>query len=171
MQQKHLSNIYQLVIMALLMAISIILSRFFSISAWNLKIGFAFAPIALAGMLLGPIPAAIVAAAADFLGATLFPIGQFFPGFTLTAFLTGILFGAFLNKRANIKNIVLASIATQVIGSLLLNTLWISMLYGTPFWALMPTRIIQTCVMTVIQIIVIRILAGYAPHIYKMQKA
>lgn len=169
MQQK-LSNTHRLVIMALLMALTIILSRFLSISAWNLKIGFAFAPIALAGMLLGPIPAGIVAAAADFLGATLFPIGQFFPGFTLTAFLTGILFGAFLHKKVDTKKIVLVSISTQIIGSLLLNTQWISMLYGTPFWALMPTRILQTCVMTVIQIIVIRILAGYAPQILKMQK-
>ncbi|KAF5084240.1 Folate transporter FolT [anaerobic digester metagenome] len=170
MQQK-ISNTHRLVIMALLMALSIILSRFLSISAWDLKIGFAFAPIALAGMLLGPIPAGITAAGADFLGATLFPIGQFFPGFTLTAFLTGLLFGAFLHKKANTKNIVLASISTQIIGSLLLNTLWISMLYGTPFWALMPTRILQTCVMTVIQIIVIRILAGYAPQILKNAKS
>lgn len=168
---QKFSNTHRLVIMGLLVALSIILSRFLSISAWNLKIGFAFAPIALAGMLFGPISAGIVAAIADIIGATLFPLGQFFPGFTFTAFLTGILFGAFLYKKADTKNIVLASLTTQIIGSLLLNTLWISMLYGTPFWALMPTRILQTCVMIVFQIILIRILVGYAPHIYKIQKA
>ncbi|MDD4844183.1 MAG: folate family ECF transporter S component, partial [Anaerotignum sp.] len=146
MQQKF-SNTHRLVIMALLVAISVILSRFLSISAWNLKIGFAFVPIALAGMLLGPVPAGIVAALADFLGATLFPIGQYFPGFTLTAFLNGILLGVILYKKADMKNIVTASVLTQILGSLLLNTLWISILYGTPFWALMPTRILQTCVM------------------------
>ncbi|KXL53993.1 folate transporter FolT [Anaerotignum neopropionicum] len=169
--QQTFSNTHRLVIMALLVAISVILSRFLSIAAWNLKIGFAFAPIALAGILLGPIPAAIVAAVADFLGATLFPIGQYFPGFTFTAFLTGILFGIFLYKKADMKNIVISAVITQIIGSLLLNTLWISMLYGTPFLALLPTRIVQTCVMIVIQVIVVRILAGYAPQIYKMQKA
>lgn len=169
MQQKF-SYTHRLVIMALLIALSIIISRFLSLSTWNLKIGFAFAPIALAGMLLGPIPAGIVAAAADFLGATLFPIAQYFPGFTVTAFITGILFGAFFHKKVDNKTIVLASISTQIVGSLILNTLWISMMFGTPFWALMPTRIIQTCVMTVIQIIVIRILARYAPQIFKMQK-
>jgi len=170
MQQKN-SNTQRLVIMALLVAISIILSRFLSIAAWNLKIGFAFVPVALAGMIFGPIPAAIVAAVADFLGALLFPIGQFFPGFTLTAFLNGLLYGIFLYKKADLKNVVLAAIVTQIIGSLLLNTLWISMLYGTPFWALLPTRIMQVCLMTVVEIIVIRIMAGYAPKIYKTEKA
>lgn len=169
--RQNFSKTHRLVIMALLVAISVILSRFLSISAWNLKIGFAFIPVVMAGILFGPISAGIVAALADFLGATLLPIGQFFPGFTLTAFITGILFGVFLYKKTTMKNIVIASILTQIIGSLLLNTLWISMLYGTPFWALMPTRIVQTCVMTVIQIILIRILAGYTPQIYKMQKA
>ncbi|WP_304507832.1 folate family ECF transporter S component [Anaerotignum sp.] len=170
MQQKF-SATHRLVIMALLVAISIILSRFLSISAWNLKIGFAFAPIAIAGILLGPVPAGIVAAVADFLGATLFPIGQFFPGFTLTAFLNGILYGIFLYKKTNLKNIVIASVLNEFFGSLLLNTLWISMLYGVPFWTLMPTRILQVCVMTGIEIIVIRIFAGYTSHIFKTQKA
>lgn len=169
MQQKF-SNTHRLVIMALLVAISIILSRFLSIAAWNLKIGFAFVPIALAGILLGPVPAAIVAALADFLGAILFPIGQFFPGFTFTAFLTGLLYGFFLYKKADLKNIIMAALTTQIIGSLLLNTLWISILYGAPFWALLPTRLMQVGFMTAVEIIVIRILAGYAPQIYKFQK-
>lgn len=168
--QLKITNTHRLVIMALLVAISIILSRFLSIAAWNMKIGFAFVPVALAGILLGPVPAAIVAAVADFIGALLFPFGQFFPGFTLTAFLNGLLYGAFLYQKTHIKNVVLAAVTTQILGSLLLNTLWISMLYGTPFWALLPTRFAQVCLMTAVEIIVIRILVSYAPQIYKFQK-
>ena len=89
-------NTKTLTLMGLLIALEIVLSRFLSINAWNIRIGFSFVPIAAAGMLLGPIPAGIVAAAADILGATLFPSGPFFPGFTLTAFLTGTLLGVFL---------------------------------------------------------------------------
>jgi len=170
MHQKF-SNTHRLVIMALLVAISVILSRFLSIAAWNLKIGFAFVPIALAGILLGPVPAAIVAGLADLIGAILFPFGQFFPGFTFTAVVNGLLFGIFLYKKSNFKNIVMASVITQILGSLLLNTLWISIMYGAPFGALLPTRIMQACIMTVVEIIVIRILVDYAPQIYKIQKA
>ncbi|MFV0313909.1 MAG: folate family ECF transporter S component [Anaerotignum sp.] len=169
--QPKFSNTHRLVIMALLVAMSIILSRFLSISAWNLKIGFAFAPIALAGMLFGPIPAAIVAMVADIIGASLFPVGQFFPGFTFTAFLSGLLYGLFLYKKPSFTNIIFVSVINQLICSLTLNTLWISILYGTPFWALLPTRVVQACFMGVVEIIVIRMLAGYAPHLYKFQKA
>ncbi len=85
-----------LTLSALLAALEIVLSRFLSISAWNTKIGFAFVPVALAALLLGPLNAGIVAALADFLGALLFPVGPYFPGFTLTAFLMGLCYGVFL---------------------------------------------------------------------------
>ena len=77
------------VYLGVLTALEIVLSRFLSISAWNIKIGFSFVPIAAAAMLFGPLPAAVAAALGDLLGAILFPIGPYFPGFTVTAFLTG----------------------------------------------------------------------------------
>lgn len=169
--QTNLSRTHRLVLMALFLALNIILSRFLSIAAWNIKIGFAFLPIALSGMLLGPLPTAIVAAAGDFLGATLFPIYAYFPGFTATAFLTGLLYGFFLHNKSSMKNIFLAVLSTELIGSLLLNTLWISMLYGTPFWALLLPRAVQVCVMIVVELVVIRILAGYLPRFQLLQRA
>lgn len=74
--------------LGLLVAVEIVLSRFCSINAWDLKIGFSFLPVAVAAMRLGPLEAAVVAAVSDFVGAVLFPIGAYFPGFTLTAFLS-----------------------------------------------------------------------------------
>ena len=82
-------NTRTLVTMGLLLALEIVLSRFLSINAWNIKIGFNFVPVAVAALLYGPLGGAIVAAMGDFLGAILFPIGPYFPGFTFTAFLTG----------------------------------------------------------------------------------
>ena len=52
MSEKKMSRTHRLVLMAMLAAVQIVLSRFLSINLWNLKIGFAFVPIALAGMLL-----------------------------------------------------------------------------------------------------------------------
>ena len=43
-----------LVTAALLIALQIILSRFLSINAWNLKIGFAFTAVFVAAYLYGP---------------------------------------------------------------------------------------------------------------------
>ena len=45
--------------LGLLVALEIVLARFCSIQAWNLRIGFSFLPIAMASIRFGPIPAAM----------------------------------------------------------------------------------------------------------------
>lgn len=164
MSEKQISTTHRLVLMAMMVAAQVALSRFLSISLWNLKIGFAFVPVVLTAMLLGPLAGGIVGAVADFIGATLFPIGAYFPGFSFTAFLVGACYGWFLYKKQDNKGIFLAVLLTECIGSLLLNTLWISILYGTPFFALLPARLAQACGMGIVELIVIRLLANYVPQ-------
>ena len=141
--------------LAFLTALEVVLSRFLSINAWNVKIGFSFVPIVIAAMLFGPVPAGIVGALGDFLGATLFPIGPYFPGFTLTAFLTGLVFGVFLYKKQTILRTVSAVLIQQIFLSLLLNTYWISVLYSSPYVPLLKTRLIQVAVLGPVQFLVI----------------
>lgn len=150
--------------MGLLIAAEIILSRFLSISAWNIKIGFSFVPIAIAAMIYGPIMAGTVAALGDFLGAILFPIGPYFPAFTLTAFLTGVVLGLFLHKQQRVWNILGAVAVNQLVLSLLLNTLWISALYCSPYWPLFTTRIIQTAILAPVQFVVIGLIGKAVPR-------
>lgn len=151
-------NTKSLVAMGVLTAIEIILSRFVSIQAWNIKIGFGFVPVVIAAITLGPIKAGIVGALADFLGANLFPIGTYFPGFTLTAFLSGMVYGLFLHKRQNYLRIFIAVGVNQIIFSLLINTLWISILYGTAYLPLIATRAIQSVIMIPVHLVFICII-------------
>ncbi len=150
----------QLTILALFTAIEIILSRFLSISAWNIKIGFSFIPVVVAAILYGPLAAGTVGALADFLGAILFPIGAYFPGFTLTAFLTGCVFGLFLHQKQGWPQIIAAVGINQFVLSLFLNTLWISVLYGSPYGPLLATRIVQCLILTAVQLVCIRAIAA-----------
>ncbi|MBR5315257.1 MAG: folate family ECF transporter S component [Firmicutes bacterium] len=136
-----------LVTAALLIAMQIILSRFLSINAWNLKIGFAFTAVFVAAYLYGPWFAAVVATIADVVGACLFPSGAFFPGFTVTAILSGLLMGFFLYKKQTPSRILATVAIDQLILSLLLNTYWLSILYGSPYIPLLATRAIQCVVM------------------------
>ncbi len=123
--------------LALLIAMEIVLNRFLSINNAGWKIGFAFVPIVVAGALFGPVPAAIVNALADFLGAMLFPIGPYHPGFTLCAACTGAIYGLFLySKKDNanvpfLPNVVLPALINNILFGLLINTYWVSMLYGS----------------------------------------
>ena len=160
-----------LVILALLIAMEIILNRFLSINAWNIKIGFSFVPVVIAAMMFGPIHAAIVGGVGDLLGALLFPIGAYFPGFTLTAVLMGIVWGLFLYKDQNIVKIILSVGINQLILGLVVNTFWISVLYGSPYGPLFLTRIIQAAILTAVQIVVIYGIGKVVPRFDKILSA
>ena len=160
-----------LVILALLIAMEIILNRFLSINAWNIKIGFSFVPVVIAAMMFGPIHAAIVGGVGDLLGALLFPIGAYFPGFTLTAVLMGIVWGLFLYKDQNIVKIILSVGINQLILGLVVNTFWISVLYGSPYGPLFLTRIIQAVILTAVQIVVIYGIGKVVPRFDKILSA
>ncbi len=153
--RDHASPLFEtknLVIMAVLVAVQVVLSRFASITAWNVKIGFGFVPVMLGGLLLGPLSGGIIGLVSDLIGSILFPSGAFFPGFTLTAFLTGVIFGLFLHKKPDMPRLACAVILNQLLCSLLLNTLWISILYGSSYLGLLSTRILQAVFYVAVQI-------------------
>jgi len=157
----------QLITLSILVAVEIVLNRFLSINAWNIKIGFSFVPVVIAAILFGPLQAAVVGALGDFLGAILFPIGPYFPGFTLTAFLTGLVFGVFLHKEQTLSRILGAVVIAQFVLGLFLNTYWISVLYGSPFGPLLATRVIQAALLTVVQTVTTLAIARVMPRIRK----
>ena len=141
-------------LLGVLIAMEIVLSRFLSIHTWNVKISLSFIPIVIAAMLLGALEAGLVAAIGDILGAFMFPVGPYFPGFTATAFITGVIFALFLKKKQSIVRILFAVLLVQIIGCLMMNTYFISVLYGAPFKALFVTRIYQAVVMAAVQVTV-----------------
>lgn len=154
-----------LTVMALLTALEIVLSRFLSISTPYTKIGFAFVPVAVAGILLGPLCAGVVGALADVLCAVLFPIGAYFPGFTLTAFLMGLCYGLFLKGKQSFPRILGAVAVHQLVLSLLLNSLWISVLYGSPYRPLLLTRLPQCAILSAVQLALIPLIAQLLPRL------
>lgn len=153
-------TIKRLSLLSVLIAIEIVLSRFLSIHTWNLKIGFSFVPVVIAAALFGALEAGLVAAIGDVVGALLVPTGAFFPGFTVTAFLTGVIYAVFLKKNISIVRIVIAVLIVQFAGSLILNSFWISVLYGSPFWPLFYIRIYQAAVMGIIQIVTMLVMGS-----------
>jgi ECF transporter S component (folate family) len=152
----------------MLIALEIILSRFLSINTESIRIGFGFVPMALCGMLFGPIWAAAAYAVADILGAVLFSYG-FFPGITLSAFLTGLVFGVFLHGEGVrfFPHIIVAVLINCVVISLGLTSYWLALAQGVPYFARVITRLPQCGAMIVIQFIVIPILVKLAGALRK----
>ncbi len=125
---------------ALLIALEVVLNRFCSINTMALKIGLSFLPMVLCALLFGPWWAAGSYALADFIGAMLFPIGPYHPGFTVCAGLMGMVYGLFLYKKPESKkkaflNILCATLINTLVLGLCVNTAWVAQLYGSKTYA------------------------------------
>ena len=170
---KNSDRVKRLTVCALLTAITVILSRFLSISTPIVKIGFEFAPIALAALLFGPAWGCAVGAFADFIGANLFPIGAYFPGFTLVAGLTGMTYGLLLHRDGALaktalpfwSRALLAVLIVTVFLQLGLDTLWLSILLGKGYLALLPMRMIKCAIMIPVQMLTIHVLVSMSDRL------
>ena len=143
---------------AALVALTIILSHFCSIKTDTIRIGFGFVPIALCGMLFGPVWAGVAYGLADGLGA-LISYGYITPGITLSAILTGVFFGLFLHReQVRLPHILGAVLSNQLVCSLLVTTAALHFSFGQPFVPLMVSRLPQVGLTIVAQIIIIPVL-------------
>ena len=161
-------NTRMITVIGVLIAMEVILSRFLSINAPSVKIGFAFVPCALCAVLFGLAPTVILEVLADLLGATLFPSGSFFPGFTLTAALRGLSYGLLLGKKQTPARILLVVLFNQLVLGLCVNTLWIAILYGSSFTALLVTRLVQCLVLIPVEFVVITAIVKFGKRIKKV---
>lgn len=148
------------VIMAMMTAVSIILSRFFKIETDIARISLGYIPIILTGILLGPVQGAVVGLVADFLGAVLFSSLGWFPPLALTPLIIGLWSG--IMREFFLKNnfwlTVLIISAGSIVGRIIISSICLSYLQGTGFIATLAVRIPLGIVMTVIDSAVIHLL-------------
>lgn len=158
-----MSKVKKMVYLALLIAVEIVFTRFLSIQTPIIRVGFGFIPIAIMGMVLGPVLAGCGAAIADLIGVFLFPSGAFFPGFTLSAFVGGAIYGlVFYKKKTSIKRVLLATTIIALFVNLLMNTYWLSIITGKAAYVLMVSRIVKEAIMFPIQISLIYTVLRYS---------
>lgn len=142
---RHAANL------GLLTAVSIVLTRIFGVvlpiaGAGALRLSFGEMPIMLAGVLFGPGAGALTGLAADLIGYLVNSHGgAFFPGFSLSAALTGLIPGLLLYKHRsnlNLRQIGVVVLVTDLLTGVLLNTFWLTILYGQGFFVLLPMRLV-----------------------------
>ncbi len=151
----------KIILGALLLAMEIILSRFLSIKTPILTIGFSFVPAILCAIWLGPKWSILIAVLADLIGATLFPFGSFFIGYTVTTAVAAAIYGFLLYKKEEdtykdkqfIVRMILAVVLVTFIANIGLNTLWLSITTGKAFMVLMASRIVKELIMVPIKVI------------------
>jgi ECF transporter S component (folate family) len=142
-----------LVLAALFAALDIVCTRllppyFLPPGTFLIRVGLQFLVLALAGWTIGPGWAMGAAMAADIVGVLINPTGtgQFFPGYTLTAGMGGLMYGLVLYKRKpNIWRAGTAAALHMLIIALPLTSLWMMMQgfypdYWSSFWLALPWR-------------------------------
>lgn len=168
---KEISKPRNIALIALLIAANVGISMI-SVHTETFKIGFAFLTVAFAAYFFGPVAAALVGGLGDVANALIFPVGPYFPGFTLTAVLTGICFGVFLYEKTGFLKISVSVLLNELIGSLLINSFWISTLYSMPYKPLLISRLTtQILPMIAVQIVTLWVLFGKSMVLENVRKA
>lgn len=150
----------QLTLFALILSLNIILQGTLKIDFGSItQYGFSFIPSALSGIIFGPIYGFVGGVIADIISFFTFPSPYpFFAGYTLTSGLGPLLYALCLHKKLNkplakqlhkytsIIRIFLVVLIITVFLNIGLGTLWISMMNGKSYIALLYPRLIKNVI-------------------------
>lgn len=161
-----MSKLKKVILSGILLALVIVLNRFVSIKTQLLVIDLTFIPIMMSAIWLGPKYTTLIAVLADFLGAILFPFGAYFPGFTVSAGLVGLIYGIFLYKKpgSNMTNkqfiirLLISNLLVLGVVRIFVTALWLKILYGQAYLVIVSTRVLTQVLMFPICVITIYLL-------------
>lgn len=154
-----MSKLKKLILAGLLLATTIVLNRFLSIKTPILVISFSYIPIMLSAIMLGPWYTMLIAGFADLIGALLFPFGAYFVGYTISAVISGLIYGLFLYRKKEFSNksfilrLILSTLIVLIVCNCLLNTIWIYITTKEALFAILPTRLLKQLIMLPIQVV------------------
>lgn len=148
-----------LAVCGMLLALRILLGYFSNLTLAitpDIKIGLTFLPIAIAGILCGPVAAGAIGALGDLICFLLVPMGAYFPGWTISGLLIGLLYGIFLfESKRFIPSLVICELVSGVFVEIALGSLWLYIQYSKAFWVTAGIRGLKTLVAIPIEIAVI----------------
>lgn len=136
-----------LAVAAMLAALNLVLNQFTIPMSQYLEIGFDFLTVAATGYLCGPWVAGLSGFATDILGYLLRPNGPYFPGFTLSAVLLGIVYGLwYYGHPVKLGRVIGCKLTVTLLFNFLLTPLWLHVMYGQAFVVLSSIRIIKNVI-------------------------
>ncbi|CAK8054920.1 folate family ECF transporter S component [Eupransor demetentiae] len=150
----------QLVLLAFLMALSLILGRFGTVSTQFIQVGFTFVATSLIARWYGPIWAVLTASILDVVKVMLMG-GQYFIGFTVTAAAAALIYGwgyYRVDKISWLRVAITVALVTFIV-NLGLNTINLILMYQpvhswSSFWAFITPRFIKNLTVYPIQVLV-----------------
>ncbi len=152
----------RMVLLAMMVALNVVLGRFSVQFTPEVRLSIVgFLPIALAGAMMGPMYGAVTGALGDIVNFLVFnyAYGAYFPGYTLTALLSGCWYGLVLyRKELNWKRAVLCIVPVILVGEIGLNSVWTYLLYSKTFWAKLPVRVLTNVIECPLKVLLLLLL-------------
>ena len=144
----ELKKVGTITTMAMFGAIGILLGSLTVQIGDFIKIGFSSIANQFVYYLFGPAVGCFYGGALDILKYIIKPTGAFFPGWTLGAMAAGVIYGCFFyKKKITIVRVLAAELTVSVVCNMFLGTLWLDMMYGKGFFALLPMRVVKNLAM------------------------
>lgn len=159
---KELKNVYSLVLIAMFLALRVVFGLFANatlpIFGNTVKLSPAFLPIMATGALFGPVPAALVGGLGDVISFLVSPTGMYFPGFTISGVLTGLIYGCFFYQtKISLPRVVLGWTVNMLAVETFLAALWLWALYSSssasPYYVYLGIRFLSEAVKCVPEIL------------------
>ena len=128
----------------------------------ELRISVGFVCNASVGMLYGPTVGMMTGFLTDVLGFLFDNSGMgYFPGYTITAIVGGLIYGLWLYPGKPTRLRVLgAKACINLFCNIVLNTVWSSMLYGSAISAILPARIVKNLLLLPVEVIALYLVAN-----------
>lgn len=170
---REMRDVRSLAGSSMLTALSVVLNQFTIFFTQVLRLSVTFLPVAMCAMLYGPLLTGAMGAAVDILKYFTRNDGSaFFPGFTISEFMRGFLYGVFFyRRRVTLPRVAAAHLSVVVIVTLVLNPLWLSIMFGDAFIALVSMRLVKNIVMFPIEVGLLYFLLKKTGEIYSRARS
>lgn len=98
----------------------------------------------------------------DLIGALLFPFGSYFPGYTLSQALMGLIYGVFLYENENKKlsdtkflvRLIISSVLSLIGVGIFITGIWVHITAGKAYIAVLSARVVTQLIMIPIHVVV-----------------
>ena len=139
---NELRKVQAIAVCGIMGALAIVLGYVATIRIGDyIRVGFSFLPNVIIDFLYGPVVGGIFGGVMDVVKYIMNPTGPFFPGFTISAIVGAVIYGIILyRQKVTILRVFMAQLLVKVVVNLMLNTVWLVMLYGYGLAAILPEK-------------------------------
>lgn len=143
-------------LLGILIALKIAISSNYITIGDNLRVYFTFFIVAIEASIFGPAVSLISGFVSDILGFIIFPSGNFFIGYTISAMLSNFIYAMFLyEQNITILKIALSKITVNLFVNVILGSTWSAIMFKKAYIYYLAKSIVKNTLLLPIEITIL----------------